>query len=56
MSIKTKPSNRKVVFNKELNKWINLEDEKAHMELEKAKQEQAKKVLDDLDEEPSSDE
>jgi hypothetical protein len=51
---KTKPSNRKVVFNKLTNKWddLNLEDEKALMELEKAKQVQAAKDTFGDDDEP----
>lgn len=52
----TKPSNRKLVFNKEQNKWINLEEEKALMELQKIKMEQAKKTLEDLEDEPHGDE
>ena len=53
---KIKPSNRALVFDKKKNQWINLEDEKALMELEKAKQEQARKLLEDLEDEPESNE
>lgn len=51
---KIKPSNRKVVFNKELNKWINLEDEAGIMELQRVKMQEAKKLLEDQEDEPEA--
>jgi len=51
---KTKPSNRKVVFNKELNKWINLEDEAGIMELQRVKMQEANKLLEDQEDEPEA--
>lgn len=51
-----KPSNRKLVFHKKTGKWIDSEDEKAYMELERVKREQAQKQLqeqsEELDDEP----
>ena len=51
-----KPSRRTLVLNKSTGTWISPEEDVALMEMAKIKRDQAKKLLDEMEDEPSSEE